>query len=75
MQEAKLRANDIFFNASISACERGGQWKQALVLLGGMPGAEVQADDVSFSAAISACKRAEEEQAPGTDLYTLASKW
>jgi pentatricopeptide repeat protein len=33
MREKGVTANVITYNASISACEKGGKWQQALALL------------------------------------------
>ena len=33
MQEASVTSNVISFSAAISACEKGGQWHQALVVV------------------------------------------
>ncbi|CAJ1431933.1 unnamed protein product [Effrenium voratum] len=57
MPSAKVQANDVSFSATISACEKGGQWQQALALFRAMPAAQVQANIYSFSATISACGR------------------
>ena len=57
MQGAGAMRNVITHNAAVSACEKGGQWKQALSLLKGMQDAGVARNVVSFSAAISACEK------------------
>eukprot|EP00913_Durusdinium_trenchii_P015660 g14720.t2 len=43
--------------AAISACEKGGQWPEALKLFEAMPETKVQPDVISYSAAISACEK------------------
>ena len=45
------------FSAAFSACEKGGQWEQALSLLKEMQDAGVTPDVISPSAAISACEK------------------
>ena len=42
-------------NAAISACDKGGRWDQALVLLYRMEVSGITPDAVSYSAAIAAC--------------------
>ena len=54
---AMPEANVYHFNATISACEKSGQWLPALALLKDMTKAKVQATVVSFSAAISSCEK------------------
>ena len=45
------------FSAAISACEKGGQWERALLLLDEMRRCGVKQDIFGFSAAISACAK------------------
>ena len=45
------------YNAAISACEKGVEWKEALQLLLEIAEDLLMADMVSFSAAISACEK------------------
>ena len=52
----------LVFNASISACEKGGEWQMALYLLSQMPEAGVVPDQISFHAGISACEKGGEWQ-------------
>merc|ERR1711971_1152587 len=54
---ACVTADRISFSAAISACEKGGQWRRALLLLNDIGLACVTADSISFSAAISACEK------------------
>ena len=44
------RCHFISLNAAISACEKGGQWEQALILFEAMPGSNVEPDMVSYNA-------------------------
>ena len=46
----------ITYGATISACEKGGQWQQTLELFGRMLGEGVQRDIITYSAAIGACE-------------------
>ncbi|CAE7286311.1 unnamed protein product [Symbiodinium pilosum] len=62
MPAARVIADEISFNAGISACEKGGEWQMALCLLSQMPAARVIADEISFSAGISACEKGGEWQ-------------
>ena len=57
MSCAHVTANVITFSAAMSACEKGGQWQHALLLLKDMGCAHVAADVISFSAAMSACEK------------------
>eukprot|EP00438_Fugacium_kawagutii_P010387 Skav220387 [mRNA] locus=scaffold639:162903:163631:- [translate_table: standard] len=57
MPKVKISADVISYNAAISACEKGGQWQQALTLFEAMPKAMISPNVVSFSAAISACQK------------------
>ena len=41
------------YNGAISACEKGGQWQEALSLFEAMPKAKIRPDVISCSAAIS----------------------
>merc|ERR1711862_788870 len=41
----------------MSACEKGGQWQCALMLLADMGRAQMTANMISFSAAMLACER------------------
>ena len=51
------QTNKQSYSASISACEKGSQWVQALALLRGMPGRRLEPSAVSYSASISACEK------------------
>ena len=44
-------------NATISACEKGGQWEKALELLREMSDRGIEPNVISYSAAISACEK------------------
>merc|ERR1719386_239466 len=57
MQDAGVTRNVISFSASISACEKGGQWQQALSVLSEMQDAGVTRDVISYNAVISACEK------------------
>eukprot|EP00435_Cladocopium_sp_Y103_P038275 s123_g10.t1 len=54
MLSAKLKPNRVTYNASISACEKSGEWPMATEVLHGMAQRGVSADILSFDAAISA---------------------
>ena len=62
MFEQKVLPDTISFSATISACEKAGQWQRALHLFSFMPLAAVLPDAISFSAAISAVEKVGEWQ-------------
>ena len=45
------------FNATISSCEKTGQWQPALCLFEAMPAAKIQPDIISFNASISSFEK------------------
>ena len=49
---AHVTANVVTFNAAMSACEKGGQWQHALLLLKDMGCAHVTANVITFNAAM-----------------------
>ena len=54
----RLESDVVSHDASISACEKGLQWMQALALLREMLGCQrLESDFVSYSAGISACEK------------------
>lgn len=67
LQDRDLKANDVAFNAAISACslelaasklhrgEKRGQWQMAFILLKKMS-SSVTPDVITYSAVISACQ-------------------
>ena len=57
MPKAKILSDAISYSAVISACEKGGQWEQALTLFQAMPKAKISPNVVSYSAGISACEK------------------
>ena len=50
--------NVIMYNATISTCEKDGQWQQALELLMEMPGRGVTPNVITYNPTISACEKA-----------------
>eukprot|EP00931_Biecheleriopsis_adriatica_P043274 TRINITY_DN24748_c3_g1_i1.p1 TRINITY_DN24748_c3_g1~~TRINITY_DN24748_c3_g1_i1.p1 ORF type:complete len:552 (+),score=71.55 TRINITY_DN24748_c3_g1_i1:132-1658(+) len=62
MPKVELRANVITYNATVSACEKGGQWQPALNLLRLLPMVKLAADRITYSAAISACEKSRQWQ-------------
>ena len=46
-----------YFNAAISACERGGDWKGALTLLQELQSHSLRPDQTTHNAVISACEK------------------
>ena len=73
MRGAGVEPNVISFNATISACEKGGQWERAVSLLDEMRGAGVEPDVISFNAAIQACATAGQPSAALT-LFVAAKR-
>eukprot|EP00966_Prymnesium_polylepis_P093678 2167735-Prymnesium_polylepis.1 len=57
MRQCGVEPNEFSFSASISACEKGGQWERALSLLDDMQRRGVRPNMFSFNAAISACEK------------------
>ena len=57
MDDEGIERNTITYNAAISACGKGGWWREALRLLDDMNSAGVGKSDLTFSAAISACEK------------------
>ncbi|CAK0871857.1 unnamed protein product [Prorocentrum cordatum] len=52
----------VSYSAGISACEKGGQWQRALVLLGEMWEVELERSAIGYNAGISACGKGEQWQ-------------
>ena len=52
-----LTPNAVSWNATMSACEKGKQWEEALGLLKEMVHELLTPDAVSVNAAISACEK------------------
>jgi pentatricopeptide repeat domain-containing protein 1 len=57
MRTKGVKPDVITYNASISACEKGGQWEKALQLLEEMRAKGVEPDVILYSASISACEK------------------
>merc|ERR1712032_1644394 len=47
----------VCYSAAISACEKGGQWQQALSLLSEKLESKLEPDIISYSAGITACEK------------------
>merc|ERR1712070_390335 len=62
MQDKKIAPDTITYNASISACEKGGQWQKALTLLQEMQDKKIAPNTITYSASISACEKGSEWQ-------------
>ena len=67
MPRAKVIPNEISYNATISACEKGGRWQQALMLLEAMQKVKVTPSEISYTATISACEKGR-SKAAGVDV-------
>jgi len=68
-----IAPNTICFSTAISACEKGLQWQQVLVLLAEMPTATLDIDAISYNSAINACDRAGQWQASLRLLQVMVS--
>ncbi|CAN0269948.1 unnamed protein product, partial [Phaeothamnion confervicola] len=53
-----LAPNVVAFGTAIKACARGGDWRQALDILDGMPAVGVQPNIIAVNTALAACARA-----------------
>ena len=60
MERKDVRADIISFDAAISACEKAGEWENALVLLDESNQKALQPNVITCSALISACGNAGE---------------
>ncbi|CAL1143597.1 unnamed protein product [Cladocopium goreaui] len=61
LEKQSIEPDVVIYNATMSACERSGEWQQALSCLCNMPG-HLQADVVSYNATISACEKGNQWQ-------------
>ena len=62
----------ISYNSTISACEKGQQWEQAVSLLPEMRSYWLEPDVISYSSLISACEKGKQwEQALGLLISRL----
>jgi len=57
MESRGITPNTISYSAAISACEKEGQWQQALILLREMESRGISPGTISYNAAISACEK------------------
>ena len=62
MLKAVLVPNVITYFAAISACEKGGEWQQALGLLAVTQTADLVPNIITYNAAISACAKGQQWQ-------------
>ncbi|CAK0863377.1 unnamed protein product [Prorocentrum cordatum] len=60
MREQMLEPDVISYNAGISACEKGGQWEQALRMLSEIRCVKLEPNLISYSAGISTCEKGEQ---------------
>ena len=52
-----LRADAISYSAAISACEKAGQWQQALLVLDDVERSSLELDIILCNAALSSCAK------------------
>ena len=57
MSHSQVQPDAFSYSASMSACEKCGQWQEALRLFHAMPFAHLQPDVFCYSAAMSACDK------------------
>jgi pentatricopeptide repeat domain-containing protein 1 len=57
MQDREINPDVMTYNATISACEKGGQWEKALDLFREMQDREIDPSVMTYNAAISACEK------------------
>jgi pentatricopeptide repeat domain-containing protein 1 len=57
MQQAGVSPNVITYSSAITACDRAGEWQQALHLLQCMTDVAVQPNAITYSAVMSALAR------------------
>ena len=62
MDAKRVPRNTITYSATISACEKGGEWQEALRLFNEMDGKRVPRDTITYNATISACEKGGEWQ-------------
>ncbi|CAJ1433460.1 unnamed protein product [Effrenium voratum] len=62
LQRRQVQSNVVGCCASISACEKEGQWQFALLLLAELGASRMQANLIVFNAAISACAKSSQWQ-------------
>ena len=51
-----VRLDAVSFSAAASACDRGREWRRALLLLGELTRRDLALDGVACSALVSACE-------------------
>eukprot|EP00435_Cladocopium_sp_Y103_P033952 s2279_g8.t1 len=59
---ALLRADLVAYNATLTSCEKGSRWVEALLLLKEVEDVKLTADVITYSAAMSACNQADQWQ-------------
>eukprot|EP00438_Fugacium_kawagutii_P000811 Skav235096 [mRNA] locus=scaffold711:93979:101486:- [translate_table: standard] len=57
LQLSDLRESLVTYGATISACEKAGQWEAALSVLRSLKERRLSADVIAFNAAMSACEK------------------
>eukprot|EP00438_Fugacium_kawagutii_P017353 Skav201533 [mRNA] locus=scaffold1616:70063:71538:+ [translate_table: standard] len=67
--QRSFAANQICYNSCVDACEKGGQWQKALLLLERIP--PLLVDEVSFTCGIRACQGWEEAAEILSSMRTL----
>ena len=59
-QQEWIYTGVIVYNATISACEKGQQWKPAVSLLREMQQWQIAPNVITYSATISACEKGQQ---------------
>ncbi|CAE7242487.1 unnamed protein product [Symbiodinium sp. CCMP2592] len=63
------------FTAAISACDRRGQWQEALAVLTSIPARSWQLNEISFNAAITACEKGQHWRAALSLFRSASALW
>ena len=63
MWEAKLEPNVISCNAGMSACDKCGQWRQALSVLSDLWESNLELDEISYNLGMTAYERSSDDSA------------
>ena len=76
MREAKVDANVISYNSTISASEKGGQWQMAVHLFDSMRKAKVDANVISYNAVLeAACSKARDQAYQLFLIFAGSTRW
>ena len=57
MEDAGIKRNTITYNAAIQACERGGEWEEAIRLFHVMQKVKLPQDTITYNSLVRACEK------------------